>query len=116
MKARAWMPAWLGAACLAAPLGCSSESPAPASSTVHTLRLPAENVTLPDAPGRAAVESACAVCHTPRYVLEQPPLPRKTWEAEVDKMRKTFGAPVADADVPAIVDYLVAVRGTGAAP
>ena len=46
-----------------------------------------------------------------RYALEQPPLPRKTWEAEVDKMRKTYGAPVADEDVPAIVAYLVAVRG-----
>ena len=52
-------------------------------------------------------------CHTPRYVLEQPPLPRKTWQAEVDKMRKTYGAPVPDEDVPPIVDYLVAVRGKG---
>jgi hypothetical protein len=45
-------------------------------------------------------------------VLDQPPLPRKTWEAEVEKMRKTYGAPVADEDVAAIVDYLVAIRGS----
>jgi hypothetical protein len=90
---------------------CSSRSSSPPSPTLHTLRLPAENVPLPDLPGRAKVASACAVCHSPRYVLEQPPLPRKTWEAEVDKMRKTYGAPVPDEDVAAIVDYLVAVRG-----
>jgi hypothetical protein len=92
-------------------LACSTPSAAPPSPTLHTLRLPSEDVTLPDLPGRAQVTSACVACHTPRYVLEQPPLPRKTWEAEVDKMRKTYGAPVADEDVPAIVAYLVAVRG-----
>jgi hypothetical protein len=91
--------------------GCSSPSAAPPSPTLHTLRLPSENVTLPDLPGREKVTSACVACHTPRYVLDQPPLPPKTWEAEVDKMRKTYGAPVADEDVPAIVAYLVAVRG-----
>jgi hypothetical protein len=92
-------------------LACSSSTAAPPSPTVHALRLPDENVTLPDLPGRDRVTSACAVCHTPRYVLDQPPLPRKTWEAEVDKMRKTYGAPVADEDVPVIVGYLVAIRG-----
>ena len=93
-------------------LACSSRSPSPPSPTLHTLRLPVEDVTLPDLPGRAQVASGCVACHTPRYVLDQPPLPRKTWEAEVDKMRKTYGAPVPDEDVPAIVEYLVAVRGS----
>ena len=93
-------------------LACSSPSAGPPPpATLHTLRLPSEDVPLPDLPGRAETLSACAVCHTPRYVLEQPPLPRKTWEAEVDKMRRTYGAPVRDEDVPAIVGYLVAVRG-----
>ncbi|HEX3345925.1 MAG TPA: hypothetical protein VHS09_15175 [Polyangiaceae bacterium] len=62
-------------------------------------------------PGRDQVTSSCVVCHSPRYVLDQPPLPRKAWEGIVDKMRKTYGAPVPDEDVPAIVGYLVAVRG-----
>jgi hypothetical protein len=99
----------LACACLAA--ACSTKTAPPAPSTVHTLRLPGDDVVLPDGPGRDRVTSACVACHTPRYVLDQPPLPRKTWEAEVDKMRKTYGAPVAEQDVPAIVDYLVAIRG-----
>ena len=110
-RSRSWSK-WLAvhAACgvLAA---CTSPSASPPSPTVHTLRLPSEDVPLPDRPGRAKVAAACAVCHSPRYVLEQPPLPRKTWEAEVEKMRKTYGAPVPDEDVPVIVDYLAAVRG-----
>ena len=99
----------LGLVLFATVTGCTS--PSGSSPTLHTLRLPTEDVSLPDLPGRAKVASACVACHTPRYVLDQPPLPRKTWEAEVDKMRKTYGAPVADEDVPAIVEYLVAVRG-----
>ena len=101
----------LCAACGVLP-ACTSEHPSPPSpTTVHTLRLPSEDVPLPDLPGRAKVAASCAICHSPRYVLEQPPLPRKTWEAEVEKMRKTYGAPVPDEDMAPIVDYLVAVRG-----
>ncbi len=93
-------------------LGCE-DGKAPRSSTLHTLRHPEEAVTMPDAPGRDAFLSACRTCHSPRYVLEQPPLARKTWQAEVDKMRATYGAPLVATDVPAIVDYVVSVRGSG---
>jgi hypothetical protein len=84
-----------------------------APSSLHTLRLPDEDAAMPDAPGRDAFLSGCRTCHSPRYVLDQPPLARKTWQAEVDKMRATYGAPLVATDVPVIVDYLVSVRGTG---
>jgi hypothetical protein len=80
---------------------------------VHTVVLPdVAPPELPDAPGRATFYAACSTCHTPRYVADQPPLPRRTWVAEVDKMRRTYGAPFPDEMTPAIVEYLVAVRGT----
>jgi hypothetical protein len=95
--------------------GCSrhEESTATAGPGIHTLRLPAENVTMPEGPGREAFLSACVTCHSPRYVLDQPPLPRKTWQREVDKMRTAYGAPIAPEAVPGILDYLLAVRGDG---
>jgi hypothetical protein len=43
-------------------------------------------------------------------VLLQPPLSKQAWTDEVTKMRKVYGAPVAEADVPAIVDYLAALK------
>lgn len=98
----------LGSLAAALALGCSK---APPPEPVQARAIP--DVVLPDAPGKDKVESSCVACHTTRYVTEQPPLRRATWQAEVDKMRTTFGAPVAPDDVPAIVDYLVAVRGTG---
>jgi hypothetical protein len=101
------------AMCVACSCCSKTAPPSPTSPSLHTLRLPGDDVVMPEGPGRDKVTSACTPCHTPRYVLEQPPLPRKTWEAEVEKMRKAYGAPVAAEDVPAIVDYLVAVRGAG---
>jgi len=100
----------------AAGAGCSTKSepaPAAAASTVHTIVLPGDDVVMPEGPGKAKLESGCMACHTARYVLDQPPLPRKTLEAEVAKMRTAYGAPVAEEDVAGIVDYLVAVRGSG---
>lgn len=112
MRLSPWPLIAVSLACSSA-CACSSSSPSAPPPTVHRLRLPAETVEMPAGPGREKVTSACAVCHTPRYVLDQPLFSRTTWEAEVDKMRKVYGAPVADEDARSIVDYLVAVRGSG---
>jgi hypothetical protein len=52
------------------------------------------------------VNNNCLVCHSAGMVLTQPRLPRAVWQAEVDKMRSTYKAPIAAEDVPAIVEYL----------
>jgi hypothetical protein len=44
-------------------------------------------------------------------VLNQPPLPKATWEAEVRKMISAYKAPVDDADVAPIVAYLAKTKG-----
>ena len=41
----------------------------------------------------------------------QPRFSPEVWTAEVQKMRKVFGAPVGDDQVEEIVNYLVSVRG-----
>jgi hypothetical protein len=43
-------------------------------------------------------------------VLTQPRLSRSQWQAEVDKMRNTYKAPISATDVPAIVDYLANLK------
>ena len=64
-------------------------------------------------PGYALVQRDCLNCHSAQYVQYQPPSsPRIYWEATVKKMKKPFGAPFADEDIPAIVDYLVRTYGT----
>ncbi|MGA7326826.1 MAG: cytochrome c [Rhodomicrobium sp.] len=56
------------------------------------------------------VNSNCLACHSAGMVLTQPTLSRDEWQGEVEKMRKTYKAPIADQDVPAIVEYLVQLR------
>jgi hypothetical protein len=67
---------------------------------------------LRDGPGRALVEANCVMCHSLDYIpMNSPLLDRKGWEASVNKMIKVMGAPVAEADARAIVDYLAAQYG-----
>jgi sulfite dehydrogenase len=66
-----------------------------------------------DLPGYALVQRDCMICHSAQYVQYQPPSSQRSyWEATVKKMQKTFAAPFADEDIPAIVDYLVKTYGT----
>jgi hypothetical protein len=56
--------------------------------------------------GREEVASYCNTCHSTRYIVMQPPLPRETWEAEVNKMIKTFGMTNPEGVAPKIIKYL----------
>jgi len=71
-----------------------------------------EQIRLKEAPGRSLVEANCSMCHSLDYIpMNSPFLDRKGWEASVNKMIKIMGAPVAEADVQNIVDYLVSQYG-----
>ena len=56
--------------------------------------------------GKLEVQSFCATCHSTRYITMQPPLPGATWEAEVGKMMKVYGAPIPEATAKKITAYL----------
>ena len=67
---------------------------------------PSFPVELAEGEGRAETQSFCGMCHSARYITMQPPLPAATWEAEVNKMTKTFGAPIPEASAKKIISYL----------
>jgi cytochrome c5 len=81
------------------------------SFTSVNVDLPFGDRVFPDGPNADAINNSCLACHSAGMVLTQPPLPRKVWEAEVEKMRNVYKAPVADEDVKAIVDYLTRIKG-----
>jgi hypothetical protein len=58
--------------------------------------------------GSPEVRIYCNTCHSPSYITMQPPFPAATWEAEVDKMNKTFGAAIPDDSRQKIILYLQA--------
>lgn len=80
--------------------------------TTASIELPTEERAFPEGPGVEVANQNCTSCHSPGMVLNQPLLTSSVWEEEVKKMRATYHAPVAEADVPAIVAYLTAIKGT----
>ncbi|MBC9877233.1 cytochrome c [Bradyrhizobium sp. INPA01-394B] len=73
-------------------------------------KTPDETAAFRPGPNLEMVQGNCAACHSSDYIATQPPMKDKKafWQAEVTKMIKVYGAPIADADVGKIVDYLAA--------
>ena len=81
---------------------------------VQEAKLPPETAVYrsSELPGYALTQRHCLMCHSAHYVAMQPPTSaRAYWDATVKKMKKPFGAPFPDDDIPAIVDYLVRTYG-----
>ena len=73
-----------------------------------------ETAELAPGPNLETVQGNCGSCHSSEYISTQPRTftnPRAFWMSEVVKMQKAYGAPVEDADVTKIVDYLVTIYG-----
>jgi mono/diheme cytochrome c family protein len=79
-----------------------------------TMELPPDGAQLKPSPlpGYAKAQSSCVACHSAEYMLYQPPTaPRGYWDAMVKRMKAVFNAPINDADMPDIVDYLAKTYG-----
>ena len=74
--------------------------------------LPSGNRPFPPGPNVSVISANCVTCHSSGMILNQPSLSKATWQTEVLKMINVYKAPVDPANVPAIVDYLAAVKGT----
>ena len=74
-------------------------------------KLPEEVAAFKPGAGLEVVQGNCAACHSADYIKTQPrgeKFRKDFWAAEVTKMIKVYGAPIDDADVGKIVDYLAA--------
>jgi mono/diheme cytochrome c family protein len=73
--------------------------------------LPDETAAFKAGPNLEVVQNNCTACHSADYINTQPrgaKFKKDFWQAEVTKMIKLYGAPIDDADVPKIVEYLAA--------
>jgi hypothetical protein len=67
---------------------------------------PVPTLELAPGDGRQDVQIFCNTCHSPRYITMQPPLPAATWEDEVNKMNKAYGAGIPEDAARKIIAYL----------
>ena len=92
----------------ATPIAVDAQSP---------LKLKSVSIDLPDrdtmfsGAGSDVVNNNCLACHSAGMVLNQPALPAAAWQAEAEKMLHVYKAPIDEKDVPAIVEYLVRIKG-----
>ncbi|WP_291687201.1 cytochrome c [Bradyrhizobium sp.] len=83
----------------------------PVTAAPVNYKLPEEIAAFKPGPNLEVVQNNCTACHSADYINTQPRGPKfkkDFWQAEVTKMIKVYGAPIDDADVPKIVDYLTA--------
>ena len=90
---------------------CAALVLTPASGLASPVKytLPEETAAFKPGPDVEVVKNNCTACHSSDYVNTQPRGAKDKkgfWQAEVTKMIKVYGAPIAETDVAAIVDYL----------
>ena len=85
-----------------------------ASAAGLKIELPKETATLKPGPGVDAANAQCLTCHSVDYISTQPrDKPLAFWKAEVEKMKKVYGAPIPDDQIEPLADYLTRNYGTG---
>ncbi len=88
-------------------LAVAASSATEAGAEIKVYNLPEESAALRPGPGLETVQKNCLACHSADYVGTQPRgLGRNFWGPELTKMRKAYGAPLADEDARVILDYL----------
>jgi sulfite dehydrogenase (cytochrome) subunit B len=105
MTVRLVLTSLLATAALAAlSLGATNAAP-------RAYTLPNETAAFRPGPNLEVVQNNCTACHSADYINIQPRGPKfkkDFWQAEVMKMIKVYGAPIDEADIGKIVDYLTA--------
>jgi len=96
--------------CQYAVAACLLAAAFPAASV--KIEFPSESTSLKPAAGSDLATRQCATCHSADYVAIQPPgRPLAFWKAEVEKMKKVYGAPIPDDQVEPIAQYLTRAYG-----
>ena len=102
LKKGYYAPGQLGVLLQAAPIEASPDS------NFQVSAYPAPPVDLAPGDGLQEVRIYCNTCHGTRYITMQAPLPAATWEEEVNKMNKTYGAAIPEDSTRKIIAYLQA--------
>jgi mono/diheme cytochrome c family protein len=78
------------------------------------IELPPESISLRAGAGSDLAVRQCVTCHSADYIAIQPPgKPLAFWKAEVEKMKKVYGAPIPDDQIDPIAQYLTREYGEG---
>jgi sulfite dehydrogenase (cytochrome) subunit B len=77
----------------------------------RSITLPPPPMPLKQGTGMDVTRRYCSVCHSLDYITTQHKFNKASWQAEVNKMIKVFGAPIDEANAKVIADYIAASYG-----
>jgi hypothetical protein len=78
----------------------------PFSFTSKSIELPRSQRIFKRGAAARAANQYCLRCHSMGMISIQPPFNRKTWLAEINKMRTAFNCPVPQDQIPKLADFL----------
>ena len=91
-------------------------APGTPGAAVLKIALPPETAALKPGPGFDLANAQCSICHSAEYITTQPRgKPFAFWKAEVEKMKKVYGAPIKDDDIQPVAEYLTRNYGADTA-
>ncbi len=102
-----------GASIVCAAVAIAAEKGSTKEGSKRSISLPAPSVFLKDGPGMDETRRYCGICHSLDYITTQQKFPKVKWQGVVNKMIKTYGAPIPDKDAKIIVDYISTNYGSG---
>jgi len=70
------------------------------------IKVPYVDFPMKDGKGVYSTRGKCNMCHSFGYVINQGKQSRAFWLEKTVKMIKTFNAPIAEADIEVVVNYL----------
>ena len=87
-----------------------ASGPASVTAAPVNYQIPQETAVFRPGPNVEVAQGNCTACHSVDYINTQPAMKNKKdfWQAEVTKMIKVYGAPIDEAEIGKIVDYLAA--------
>jgi hypothetical protein len=74
--------------------------------TSKTIQLPQSHRTFTGGAIAQVANQYCLMCHSMGMISRQPPFDRKTWLAEVSKMRTAYYCPLPEDQVSKLADFL----------
>lgn len=74
--------------------------------SARTVSLPTDPFSFQSGKGQEIANTYCTICHSADYVYTQPEHSEKKWQAIISKMKKVFGCPIPQDQIPALATYL----------
>lgn len=107
---------WCGVILFASLLIVGMPAGAQATEESSVLNLPPDPISFQQGSGSNIASTYCLICHSAEYIYTQPSHPQERWTEIIEKMKRTFGCPIPDEQIPPLAQYLFSQNNVQPSP